>query len=191
MGLRTLRKSEALETHGWPHFQEGGGLNLIPVVKEQTGKKTLQWKSQPGNVSTTPDSLGQGSGSLGVDVANAIIPHSLKPENIVEYAGSELEMFQPGVFYVPKSSSQAAFDPFILGDGVLLIFRFTIEPLHRIKVTEFFLQPTLHSMFQETTPRFIFVIRPEETIVCPESGGTKLAGFWEKVKLFSAEVCVK
>lgn len=170
------------------HLQEGRALNLIPMV-EQEGE-TAQWISQPQprNLSMASDPMRQGSGPVGVGAKDAIIPVKLKPSDVIQFAGSVLETFQPGVFYVPKSPSQA-FDSFILADGNLLIFQSTIEPSHQIKgsIMDFFSQPTLHSMFQETQTCFIFVIPPGETIVCPKSGGTKLAKFWRRVKLFSAE----
>lgn len=102
-------------------LQEEVALNLIPMMKQQTGKETAQWTSQPRNVPTAPDSMGQGSGSMGADAANALIPvkFKFKPEDVVQYAGSKLETFRPGVFYVPESSHQVAFDSFILADGVL------------------------------------------------------------------------
>ena len=165
-------------------------LNLILMVKQQTRKKPAEWTSQPGNVSTASDSMGQGSGPMRVDVANVIIPARLEPQDVVQYAGPVLETFQPGVFYVPKPSAQAAFDSFTLLDGSLLIVQFTIKPSHKIKgnIVEIFSQPTLRLMFQAARTLFILVIRPGEMIICPEVGGAKLAGFWNRVTLFSAEL---
>ena len=110
-------------------------------------------------------------------------------EDVVLYTGPVLETFQPSVFYVPKPSAQPAFDSFILVDGFLLIFQFAIEPSHKIKgnIVELISQPTLHSMFQAAKTIFVFVIRPGETIICPEVGGAKLEGFWNRVTLFPAE----
>ena len=174
---------------GQCQLQEEVSLDLIPMVKQRTGKKAAQWTSQPGNGSTAPDSMDQCSGSVGADAANAIIPVKFKPEGVVQYAGSKLETFQPGVFYVPESSDQVAFDSFILADGVLLIFQFTSASSYQIKegIMNIFSQPTLASMFQGTESRFVFVIPLGETVVCPESDGATLEGFGERVSLFSAE----
>lgn len=98
-------------------------------------------------------------------------------------------MFQPNTFYIPQLSNQVAFDSFILADGVLLIFQFTIALLHHIKegIMPFFTQLMLNSMFQMTEPHFIFVIPHRVAIVCPESGGAKLKKFWKRVTLYLAE----
>jgi len=126
------------------------------------------------------------------DAANPPFPIQFKPTDTVEYNESKLSGFQPGVFYVPMSSSQVAFDSFILVDQVLYIFQFSISALHENTegITKFLSQPTLEEKLQGTEWRFVFVIPPGSMIVCSESNVAKLKGFGDRARLFTAEIDV-
>ncbi len=87
-------------------LQEEVALTLFPMVKVKTpGSRNAKWKNQ----SSSP--------------AGAANPIQFKPTDTVEYNGSTWEEeFQAGVFYIPKSSNQVAFDSFILVGQILYIF---------------------------------------------------------------------
>lgn len=77
------------------------------------------------------------------------------------------------------------FDSFILTDGSLYIFQITIASPREIErgIVSFFSQRTI---LLGTGSRFVFVMAPGETIVCPESGNAEFAGLGGRVTLFSA-----
>ena len=156
-------------------LQEGVTLNLVPMVEVPTPRGgNTKWESQPSSRAGAP------------------FPIQFKPADTVEYNESELSGFQPGVFYVPMSSNQVAFDSFVLVDQVLYIFQFSISALHEITegVTKFFSQPTLKEKLQGAEWHFVFVISPGSTIVCSESNVAKLKGFWDMARPFTAEIDV-
>jgi len=156
-------------------LQEGVTLNLVPIVKVPApGDAT--WEFQP---------------CSHADAANPPFLIQFKPTDTVEYDGPELSGFQPGVFYVPISSNQVAFDSFILVDQVLYIFQLSISASHETTeaIMEFFSQPALEEKLQGAEWRLVFVIPPRLTI-CPESNVAKLKGFWDRARLFTAEIDV-
>ena len=156
-------------------LQEEVTLNLVPMVEVPAPRGgNAKWESQPSSRAGAP------------------FPIQFKPADTVEYNESELSGFQPGVFYVPMSSNQVAFDSFVLVDQVLYIFQFSISALHEITegVTKFFSQPTLKEKLQGAEWRFVFVISPGSTIVCSESNVAKLKGFWDMARPFTAEIDV-
>jgi hypothetical protein len=75
---------------------------------------------------------------------------------------------EQNVYYVPKKLNEAAFDSFILKDGLLYLFQFTVSPKHDIN-------EALITRFQDCadvpTPdnwRYIFIIPNDKTVFnCP------------------------
>jgi len=153
-------------------LQEEVTLNLVPMVEVPAPQGgNAKWEPQPSSRAGAP------------------FPIQFKPADTVEYNKSELSGFQPGVFYVPMSLNQVAFDSFVLVDQVLYIFQFSISALHEITegVTKFFSQLTLKEKPQGAEWRFIFFIL---TIICSESNIAKLKGFWDRARPFTAEIDV-
>ena len=156
-------------------LQEEVTLNLVPMVEVPAPRGgNAKWESQPSSRAGAP------------------FPIQFKPADTVEYDESKLSGFQPGVFCVPMFSNQVAFDSFVLVDQGLYIFQFSISASHEITegVTKFFSQPTLEEKLQGTEWRFVFVISPGSSIVCSESNVAKLKGFWDRARLFTAEIDV-
>jgi hypothetical protein len=83
------------------------------------------------------------------DTVDQCFSVNFKPKDIAEY-DTTLTVFQPGVFYVPTSPNQVAFDSFILEDQVLYIFQFSIAATHSIKegILSFFSQAAFGEEFQ-------------------------------------------
>jgi len=157
-------------------LQEEITLTLVPMVNVPTPQMgNAKWESQP---------------SSRVDAAYPPFRIQFKPTNVVEYDGSKLSGLQAGVFYVPTSSNESAFDSFILVDQVLYIFQFSIAASHEIKegIAKLLSQPTLEAKLQGVEWRFVFVIPSGSTIVCPESNGAELKRFWARARLFTAEI---
>jgi len=155
-------------------LQEEVALTLFPMVRVKTPRsRNAKWK----NRSRRP--------------AGAVKPIQFKPTKTVEYNESTLKKkFRAGVFYVPMSSNQVAFDSFILVGQILYIFQFTIAASHDIKegIMNFFSQAALMDKLQGAEWRFVFVIPPRSKIVCPESNVEELKKFWATTKLFTAEI---
>ncbi len=165
---------ESLAQH---QLQEEVALTLLPMVKVQPlgSRGNAKWHNQS---------------SIPAGAANPSIPIQFKPAYTDEYQTSTLEEFRAEVFYVPLSPTQVAFDSFILVDQILYIFQFTIAASHEIKegIMDFFSQETLKDKLQGVEWRFIFVIRPGWEFICPESNVKKLKPFWDKARLFTAEI---
>ena len=89
---------------------------------------------------------------------------TVRPSQTVEYRDARL-LVVPNVFYVPASTNQVALDSFIIIDGLLYIFQFTIASVHDIhpglaNVVEIFQGlPTMDKW------RFIFVIPPSSLLI--------------------------
>ena len=161
------------ESMGQLQLQRQIALNLVQMVKlpSVNGKKSAQWTSVPAPnlVSTAPISI------------------HFTPESTVEYEDPLLSEFQPGVYYVPRSSKQVVFHSFIMVDQILYVFQFLIASSYPIASTmDFFSQSTLDTMLQGMEWRFVFIIPPGGTILCPQESGARFEGLWERVRLFSA-----
>lgn len=130
-------------------------------------------------------------GSSFGSVVNERLSISFKPYGTIQFTKRRtLRMLRPGVFYVPKSSDQEAFDSFTVADRVLYIFQFTIADRHSIKggLVDFFSRKSFQPILRGMEWRFIFVIPQGNDIVCPESTDARMKEFWEGVELFSAEI---
>ena len=156
-------------------LQEEVTLNLVPMVKVSApqSRGNAKWESQ----SRSP-----------VDAFWILF----KPTDTVKYEESTLSGFQAGVFYVPMSSNESAFDSFILVDQVLYIFRFSIASLHEIDegITKLLSRPTLKAKLEGVEWRFVFVIPSGSTIICSESNFANLKEFWNSARLFTAKIDV-
>ncbi|KAI0256325.1 hypothetical protein BJV78DRAFT_1358290 [Lactifluus subvellereus] len=179
-------------------LQTNAVLELIPMVKRTSDESTNssqgdrgRWHSNhgggednfPGDTQTTKR---RRTAALWTRLdSDHCVKFSLK--KTVVYEGSELKVIQPSTFYVRKSTNQVAFDSFIMEDGHLYIFQFTIALTHSIKkgIVSFFSQPSLPP---RTKWHFIFVIPPGSKISCPQPRNPELNELLTEMKLFSAEL---
>jgi len=85
-----------------------------------------------------------------------------------EFNSDDVLSLRERVFYVPVSENQEALDAFLLLNGILYIFQFTVGQKHSIKpgFVEF-LQKCQHSPPLEEW-KFVFLIPPGLMLLCPE-----------------------
>ena len=146
-------------------LQKDAVLNLVPMVMKESQRGNAKWTS-----------------GLSSDTS----PTRFTPEGTIEY-GSLPDKIEKGIFYVPSSDNQAAFDSFMLVDKYLYLFQMTIAASHPIseRIMVFLSHPTL----QTVEWRFIFIIRGSP-FSCSQANYATMKTFWDKVKLFTAEVDV-
>ena len=162
------------------YFQEEINLDLIPMVKlDKVQKGALpQWYSShvpldnPVLEASRRQVLQQG------------LKIAATPARTKEFPEKEPLRIEPNVFYVPEAGNHESLDSFILINGLLLIFQFTISRGHDIK-------PGLLRFFKRcpNCPPisdwcFVFVIPRNLTLTCPQPWRLEL----RKVSLFSAVV---
>ncbi len=102
------------------------------------------------------------------DALGRALTIQVRPSRIIEYADDGPLSIESGVFYLPEITNQVAFDAFILLNGILYLFQFTIAESHDIK-------PGLKD-FLTTCPnipdienwRIVFVIPPNQILICPQ-----------------------
>lgn len=131
-------------------LQRRVALKLVPIQKRSLGPgKEMRWVSicedQMSHTTRAPDadskwknevSTSANQSSTGPVGAHSSITVDFSPREIVEYEDEEITIQQEeieGVFFVPKLTNQIVFDSFIVFDGVLYIFQFTIATEHNIK----------------------------------------------------------
>ncbi|KAI0255603.1 hypothetical protein BJV78DRAFT_1119377 [Lactifluus subvellereus] len=178
-------------------LQTNVALELIPMVKRTSNESTdsnqggqARWHSNhekkgdnlPGGTQTTKR---RRTAAPWTKTSDRWV--KISPKVTVIYQGSELKVIQPSTFYLPKSPNQVGFDSFIMEDGHLYIFQFSIASTHPIKqgIVPFFSQPSLPP---KTKWHFIFVIPPDRKISCPQPRDPELNKLLEEMKLFSAEL---
>jgi hypothetical protein len=105
----------------------------------------------------------------------------------VEYQASELKVIQSDIFYVPNPTNQVAIDSFIVSNGCLYMFQFTIASTHSINagIVPFF---SRFSLPPKTMWRFVFVVPPGSKLSCPQPRDLELKELLTEMKLFSAEL---
>ena len=148
-------------------LQKDAVLNLVPMVLMESQRGgNAKWIS-----------------GLSSDASST----QFTPEGTIEYDGSPPENIEKGIFYVPSSDNQAAFDSFMLVDKYLYLFQMTIAASHPIseRIMAFF----SHPMLQTVEWHFIFIIRGSP-FSCSQANYATMKTFWNKVKLFTAEVDV-
>ncbi|KAF8517700.1 hypothetical protein BU17DRAFT_66773 [Hysterangium stoloniferum] len=107
------------------HLTTEISLTLHPMVKRECNGPTMklpQWYSS--HIPLSDPELEQ----LRVQAVEEDL--SVTPTQTIEYLESELDTILSDVFYVPKRSNQVAIDSFILSNGKLYFFQFTIAKNH-------------------------------------------------------------
>jgi len=152
-------------------LQKEVDLNLVRMVKGSTQRGNDKWKSRPSS-----DTSSQATSS-----------HILfKPKDTDEYANSHPSDIKEGVFYVPLSQNEVAFDSFLLVDKVLYLFQMTIASRHEIK--EGIMESLEHPTLMGAEWHFIFVTPSGTPIVCSQANVAKMGEFRDKASLFVAEI---
>jgi hypothetical protein len=189
------------ETIGQRQLQKEVALTLVPMKKDPPtpGRRLTQWISQFLRESRPEDDLPieddlptEDSDSVGATATDTSLPISFKPQGTIQYpkprpSASEIGS---GIYYVPESPNQAAFDSFIVEDGVLHIFQFTIEASHTISagLMDFFSHKSFKAMLQGKEWYFIFVIPRGGNVTFSESSDEKMEWFWKNANFFTAEM---
>lgn len=144
-------------------LQDGMRLELIPMVHLPSNDKNPwpQWYSS--HVLLRNRSL-EASRQQAFQQALTVC---VKPSWTLEYTDDGPSSIESDVFYVPELSNQVALDSFILLNGFLYIFQFTIGEKHDIKLglVDFATRLDLPSMDKW---RFVFILPPNSTLVCPQ-----------------------
>ncbi|KAF8529639.1 hypothetical protein BU17DRAFT_60418 [Hysterangium stoloniferum] len=107
----------------------------------------------------------------------------IKPTQTIEYLEYELNTILPDVFYVPERSNQVIIDSFILSNGKLYLFQFTIAKNDPIKsgITNY---AAKRGFPKQEDWRFVFIIPPALTLTIPQQPADK------EVHLYTAVVDV-
>jgi hypothetical protein len=145
-------------------LQERIVLRLIPMVKlDKVGKGKLpQWYSSHAflNNLTLEQSRQK---ALQQDISI-----DTEPSRTDEFPDNGPLFIASNVFYVPEATNHEALDSFILLDGRLIIFQFTVGKTHGIK-------PGLLRFFEKCKGappmskwRFVFIIEPNLTLISPQ-----------------------
>jgi hypothetical protein len=172
------------EAMGQLQLKKEVAFRLVPMTR-QLGRGNAKWTmTQPND----NDRAGSSSTALNVgDAVNTSTSINLKftPDRMSVYKGAMPSNISPNILYVPKAWKQVAIDSFILTNGVLCMFQFTIASSHPIK-------PGIMKLLSDETLkkaqwRLIFVVPPDGTLEFSENPRSELKEFWKKVTLFTAE----
>ncbi|KAF8664341.1 hypothetical protein AX14_006746 [Amanita brunnescens Koide BX004] len=111
----------------------------------------------------------------------------IDPSQVLEYDEGGLESITSNVYYVPELTNTVALDSFILQDGRLYIFQFTVGHKHDIKegLLKFQLQCT--NLPPIGLWCFVFIVPPNLILKCPYPRSKEL----QKLHLYSAVVVPK
>ena len=111
------------------------------------------------------------------------VPIHVMPSQVLEYMDDGPKSIESGVFYVPELTNQVALDSFILLNGDLHVFQFTVGKTHDIKpgLVDFTKKTHLNLPSMDRW-RFVFIIPHNLTLICPRPRSLEL----RKLQLYSA-----
>ena len=159
---------------------DGMRLNLILMVRKsdpQPGGQP-QWHSSHLPI---PDTTLEWFRQQAIIEGSTIL---IDPSQVLEYDEGGLESITSNVYYVPGLTNTVALDSFILQDGRLYIFRFTVGHKHGIKEGLLKFQLGCTNLPPIDQWRFVFIIPPNLILKCPYPRLNEL----RKLKLYSAVV---
>lgn len=163
---------------------DGIQLDLIPMVRKsgpwQAGGQP-QWHSS--HLLITDATLEE----FRQEAIKALAKTLINPSQVLEYDENGLESIASNVFYVPQLTNTVALDSFILQDGYLYIFQFTVGHYHGIKNGLLKFQPRCPNLPPIEQWRFVFIIPPNLTLKCPYPRSKEL----QKLNPYSAVVDLK
>ena len=152
--------------HSW--LQKCIKLDLFPLMESESGGSGQpQLRFNHRKKSKTPE--------FSIDI---------QPTRMIAYPGSSLGTIEPGAYYILESESQVAFDSFIVADGTLYIFRFSMASAsdHPIDTDILSFLPQV-SLLSKMEWRYVFVVpprtktsyhQPHDKLVVTVPKGTKL-----------------
>ncbi|KAF8523115.1 hypothetical protein BU17DRAFT_86251 [Hysterangium stoloniferum] len=147
------------------HLTTEISLTLHPMVKREcNGPKLPQWYSS--HIPLSNPELEQ----LRVQAVEEDL--SVTPTQTIEYLESELDTILSDVFYVPQRSNQVAIDSFILSNGKLYLFQFTIAKNHPIQ-SGIINYAAKHGFPKQEDWCFVFIIPPALTLTVPQQPAVK------------------
>ena len=162
---------------------DGMHLDLIPMVRRsdpQPGGQP-QWHSSHLPIA---DLTLEGFRQEAIKQGTTIL---IDPSLVLEYDEGGLESIASNVYYVPKLTNTVALDSFILQDGCLYIFQFTVGHKHGIKEGLLKFQPRCTNLPPIDQWRFVFIIPPNLILKYPYPRLKEL----QKLNLYSAVVVLK
>ena len=150
----------AFEAAGQVRLQGGTDLELLPMVHLPRSREDSppQWYSS--HLLLRNAELEH----LRQNALRCALTIQVHPSRIIEYGDDGPLSIESDVFYLPQITNQVAFDAFILLNGILYLFQFTIAEKPRLK--NFLV--TCPNIPNIENWRFIFVIPPNQTLICPQ-----------------------
>ena len=162
---------------------DGMQLDLIPMVRRsdpQPGGQP-QWHSSHLPIA---DLTLEGFRQEAIKQGTKIL---IDPSLALEYDEGGPESIASNVYYVPKLTNTVALDSFMLQDGCLYIFQFSVGHKHSIKEGLLNFQPRCTNLPPIDQWRFVFIIPPDLILKCPYPRLKEL----QKLNLYSAVVVLK
>jgi hypothetical protein len=158
------------EAAGQRCLQDGMTLELIPMVRLSTSRKGTRSRWYSCQVVLRNASLDASRKKA----LQKCLHINVKPSQTLEYSDNGPSHLSSDILYIPELTNQVALDSFILLNGILHIFQFTIGSKHDIKpgLVDFFRKlPDIPSMDKW---RFVFILPPNQTVICPEPSRVEL-----------------
>jgi len=163
----------AFEAAGQVRLQDGMDLELLPMVHLPRGWEDFlpQWYSSHLLLHNAELEC------LRQNALRRVLTIQVRPSRIIEYGDDGPLSIESNVLYLPGITNQVAFDPFILLNGILYLFRFTIAESHDIKpgLKDFLM--TCPNIPDIENWRFVFVIPPKQILICPQPRLRLVPGF--------------
>jgi hypothetical protein len=153
----------AFEAAGQVRLQDGMDLELLPMVHLPRSRD-----SPPRWYSSHFLLRNEVLECLRQDVLGRALTIQVRPSQIIKYADDGPLSIESGVFYLPEITNQVAFDAFILLNGILYLFHFTIAESHDIKTGLKDFLMTCSNIPDIENWRFVFVIPPKQTLMCAQ-----------------------
>ena len=171
----------AFEAAGQAMLQDGIDLTLVPMVHlPKSSDRRPQWHSSHVLLRDVAlEKLRKGALKQPINI-------QVRPDGIFEYTDNGPLSIEPNVFYVPSISNQVAFDAFILLNGIIYLFQFTIGEHHDIKPGLKDFLNTCSDIPAVENWRFVFIVPPNHTLICPQPWFHEIRG----IPVYSAVITV-
>ena len=161
-------------------LQEGTVLKLIPMVRLKPGQKNKsdstddEKKSQWYSSHLSLDNVSLEASRQ--EVLEQVLTINIHPSETLEFTKDGPSHIVPDVFYVPEVTNHEVLDSFLLLNGCLYIFQFTLGKNHGIKSGLIRFLEKYPGVPPMEEWRFVFVIEPNLTLVCPQPWPLKMRG---------------
>jgi hypothetical protein len=142
---------------------DGIQLDLIPMIRKSDPEPGGQPQWHSSHLLIADPTL-EGFRQEAIKQGTKIL---INPSEVLEYGEGGLEYIASNVYYVPELTNTVALDSFILQDGRLYIFQFTVGHEHGIKKGLLKFQPRCTNLPPIDQWRFVFIIPPNLILKCP------------------------